>query len=250
MTYVDGWRGRIGLITPAPGSSTEAELNRYRPEGVAVLTTRMPLKEISAQGLIQMTAYAEEAARLLAGADADVIVFGCTAGSLLLGPGYDREIIQKLGSVTGRKVTTTSTGVLRALEFLRVKKVAVATPYSAEVNRAEKAFLEGSGFAVTSIIGPLLSDPKLVPQIPAAEMYRLARQANSDEADAVFISCTGLHVIDIIEMLEADLGKPVITSNQVTLWACLRALEVNDRIAGLGRLFAGSMEPKRQVVTV
>lgn len=237
MAYVDGWRGRIGLITPAPGSATEAEFNRYRPEGVAVLTTRIPLLEISAEGLIKMTSYAEAAASVLTGADVDLIVFSCTAGSLLKGPGYDQEIVRKLQLLTGVKVTTTSTGVLEALNALKVKKVAIATPYADEINQAEKKFLEGSGFSVTSIIGPLLSDPKKVPQIAPADMYRLAKQANTEDADAVFISCTGLHVLEIIELLEKDLGKPVITSNQVTLWICLQLLGVKENIAGLGRLF-------------
>ena len=237
MVYVDGWRGRSGLITPSPGSSTEAEFNRYRPEGVAVLTTRIPLKGISVEALTEMNSYVDEAASLLAGAEMDVIVFSCTAGSLLGGPGYDKEIIKRLEKRTGTKVTTTSTGVVEALTALNVRKVAVATPYSREVNEAEKLFLEGSGFQVTSIIGPLLSDPKLVPQIPSAEMYQLARKANTDDADAMFISCTGLHVIDIIEMLEKDLRKPVITSNQVTFWAALRKIGVHEKIGGLGRLF-------------
>jgi len=237
MVYVDGWRGRIGLITPSPGSSTEAEFNRYRPEGVAVLTTRIPLRGISREALDKMITYLDEAASLLATAEVDVIVFGCTAGSLLNGPGWDREIIERLTMLTGKKITTTSTGVLEALAALKAKKVAVATPYSAEVNEAEKAFLVGSGFQVTSIIGPLLSDSKLVPQIPAGEMYRLAREADTDEADTMFISCTGLHVLDIIDMLEKDLGKPVITSNQVSLWSALKRLSVHEKIEGLGKLF-------------
>jgi maleate isomerase len=237
MVYIDGWRGRIGLITPSPGSSTEAEFNRYRPEGVAVLTTRIPLFGISREALDKMNTYVEEAASLLATAEADVIVFACTAGSLLNGPGWDGEIIEGLSRLTGKKITTTSTGVLEALAALSVKKVAVATPYAAEVNEAEKTFLDGSGFEVTSIIGPLLSDPKLVPQIHPGEMYRLARKADTDKADAVFISCTGLHVLDIIEMLEKDLGKPVIASNQVSLWSALNKLEVHEKIEGLGKLF-------------
>ena len=237
MVYVDGWRGRIGLITPSPGSSTEAEFNRYRPEGVAVLTTRIPLKGISVEALTEMNSYVDEAASLLAGAEVDVIVFSCTAGSLLGGPGYDKEIIEGLQKRTGIKVTTTSTGVVEALTALNVRKVAVATPYSREVNQAEKLFLEGSGFQVASIIGPMLSDPKLVPQILSAEMYKLSRKANTDDADAMFISCTGLHVMDLIEILERDLGKPVITSNQVTLWAALKKLGIHERIEGLGKLF-------------
>ena len=238
VTYVDGWRGRIGLITPSPGSSTEAEFNQYRPEGVAVLTTRIPLTGISVEALSTMNSYVDEAAKMLAGADADVIVFGCTAGSLLRGAGYDREIVERLEQLTGKAITTTSTGVIEALTALEVKKVAVATPYSAEVNDAEEKFLEGNGFGVTSIIGPLLSDPRLVPQIPPGQMYRLAREADSPEADAMFVSCTGLHVLGIIEPLEKDLGKPVITSNQVSLWSALRKMSVRDTVPGLGRLFS------------
>lgn len=225
------------MITPSPGSSTEAEFNRYRPEGVAVLTTRIPLLGISREALDKMNTYVDEAASLLASAEVDAIVFGCTAGSLINGSGWDREIIERLTKLTGKKITTTSTGALEALAALNVKKVAVATPYAAEVNEAEKAFLEGSGFQVTSIIGPLLSDPRLVPQIPPGEMYRLAREADTDNADGVFISCTGLHVLGIIDMLEEDLGKPVITSNQVSLWSALRRLNIHERIDGLGRLF-------------
>ena len=238
MVYVDGWRGRIGLITPSPGSSTEAEFNQYRPEGVAILTTRIPLHGISREALEKMNAYVDEAASLLATAEVDVIVFACTAGSLLRGPGWDREIIERLIRLTGKKITTTSTGVLEALVALNITKVAVATPYAAEVNEAEKAFLEGSGFRVTSIIGPLLSDSRLVPQISPGEMYRLARKADAEEADAVFISCTGLHVLGIIDMLEKDLGKPVISSNQVSLWSSLKKMGIREKIQGLGRLFA------------
>jgi maleate isomerase len=237
MVYVDGWRGRIGLITPSPGSSTEAEFNRYRPEGVAVLTTRIPLHGISREALDKMNTYVDEAASLLATAEVDVIVFACTAGTFLKGPGWDREIMARLSGLTRKKITTTSTGVLEALAALNVKKVAVATPYAAVVNEAEKAFLDGSGFQVTSIIGPLLSDSKLVPQIPPGEMYRLAREADTRDADAVFISCTGLHVLGIIDMLEKDLCKPVITSNQVSLWSALKRVSIHEKIEGLGKLF-------------
>jgi maleate isomerase len=238
MGYVDGWRGRIGLITPSPGSSTEAEFNRYRPEGVAVLTTRIPLLGISKKALNKMNSHLDEAASLLITAEVDVIVFGCTAGSLISGPGWDKTIIERLTKLTGKKVTTTSTGVLEALAALKIKKVAVATPYAAEVNEAEKAFLEGSGCNVTSIMGPLLTDPKLVPQIAPGEMYRLAKKADTDNADGMFISCTGLHVLGIIDMLEKDLGKPVLTSNQVSLWSALNKLNIHEKIGGLGRLFA------------
>jgi len=237
MAYVDGWRGRIGLITVVSGSSTEAEFNRYVPEGVAVLTTRIPLGGISLEALTEMRSHLDEAASLVAGAEVDVIVFACTAGSLVRGVGYDKEIIEALQSRTGVPVTTTSTGVVKALSALGIKKIAVATPYPDNVNQAEKAFLEGSGFEVTRIKGLEFLEPRLVPQVPPGEMYRLAKEVFSEDVEGVFISCTGLHVDSIIELLEKDLKRPVITSNQVMLWDVLRKIDINEKIEGLGKLF-------------
>ena len=237
MVYVDGWRGRIGLITVAAGSSTESEFNLYAPAGVAVLTTRIPLSGISLEALIEMAPYVDEAASLLAGAEVDVIVFACTAGSFVKGIGYDQEIIEKLQSRTGLPVTTTSTGVVKGLSALKIKKVTLVTPYSNEVNQAEKAFLEDSGFKVVSFKSLELLEPKLVPQIHPEEMYRLTREAFIEDADGIFISCTGLHVDTIIEILEEDFKRPVITSNQATLWSALRKINITERIEGLGKLF-------------
>ena len=237
MAYVDGWRGRIGLITVVSGSSTEAEFNRYVPEGVAVLTTRIPLGKITVEAHIKMVPYVDEAASLLAGAEVDVIVFADTAGSLVKGAGYDKETIERLQGRTGLPVTTTSTGVVEALSTLNIRKIAVATPYPDDVNQAEKVFLEDSGFEVTRIKGLGLLEPRLVPQVPPGEMYRLAKEVFSEDVEGVFISCTGLHVLNIIEILERDLNRPVITSNQVTLWAALRKIHSNGKIEGLGKLF-------------
>ena len=237
MAYVDGWRGRIGLITVVCGSSTEAEFNRYVPEGVAVLTTRIPLGKITPEAHLKMVPYVDEAASLLVGAEVDVIVFADTAGSLMKGAGYDKEIIERLQDRTGLLVTTTSTGVVEALSTLNIRKIAVATPYPDDVNQAEKAFLEDSGFEVAHIKGLELLEPRLVPQVPPGEMYRLAKEVFSEDVEGVFISCTGLHVDSIIELLEKDLKRPVITSNQVMLWDVLRKIDVHDKIQGLGKLF-------------
>lgn len=238
MVYVDGWRGRVGLITVAAGSATESEFNKYAPVGVGVLTTRVPLRGMSLEALMEMAPHVDEAASLLAGADADVIAFACTAGSLVKGVGYDQEIIEKLQGRTGLPITTTSTGVVGALKALNVKKVVVTTPYLNEVNQAEKAFLEGNGFNVVRLKGLEMPEPKLVPQIRPEAMYRLTKETFTEDADGIFISCTGLHVDTIIELLEDDLKRPVIASNQATLWSALRKIGIRKNIEGLGQLFS------------
>lgn len=236
--YVDGQRGRIGLITPAPGSSTEWEFNHYKPEGVAVLTTRIPLFGISCEGISKMNAYVDQAAKMLAdSAIVDLILFSCTAGSFLEGKGYDKQLISGLEELTGVKVTTTSTCIMQAIEMMGIKSLNVVTPYSEEINARERAFLEECGITVTGISGALLTQSQNTPKIPAEVMMGYALETDTPEADALFISCTGLHVDSIIELLEQRLGKPVLTSNQCGLWGCLRAMGIRDRIPGLGKLF-------------
>lgn len=238
MPYVDGWRGRIGLITPAPGSSTEWEFNHYKPEGVAVLTTRVPLFGISREGLEEMNRHVDDAAVMLAhSAVVDLLLFSCTAGSFLEGPGYDQEIVRHLEQLTGVRTTTTSTCVQGAIQALGLRSLCVVTPYSAQVNQLERQFLEGIGVEVASMGSALLDRSQDTPKLTADIMCDLVRAADSPRADGIFISCTGLHVDRVIEPLEAELGKPVITSNQCGLWGCVRMLGIGDAIPGLGSLF-------------
>lgn len=232
-----GWRGKIGLIYPAPGTAGEVEFHRIAPEGVAVLTTRIPLEKVDAQALIRMADHTEQAASLLAQAKPDVIAYCCTAGSLVKGMGYDKEIIERIESRTGISAITTTTAVVDGLNVLKVRRVAVVTPYPDEINEREKAFMEGSGFEITYIKGLGVSDPQKMQDVRPEQMYRLAKEAYTERPDALFISCTGISVIEVIEPLEKDLAIPVITSNQATMWASLRKINIRDLIDGLGKLF-------------
>lgn len=98
---------------------------------------------------------------------------------------------------------------------------AVTTPFPNEVDARAKRFLEGNGFTVTNMKGLGITDSLAIGKMPPQVPYDLAREVDSDECDGIFISCTNFPTAEIIESLERDLGKPVVTSNQATLWACL-----------------------------
>jgi maleate isomerase len=171
-----------------------------------------------------------------------LIVFNCTTGSLIKGIGYDREITKRIEDRVGIPAMTTSTAVIEGLNFLGAKKIAIATPYTQELNNREKQFMEDNGFVIPVI--ETIEKPDVIEiktphmqYINAEEMYALARKIYSFEVDAMFLSCTGLGLIDIIDTLENDLQVPVITSNQVTMWAALRKIGINERMHGLGQLF-------------
>ena len=233
-----GWRSRIGILVVASDVTCESELYRVVPAGVSIHTSRMTFPgAVTVETVGKLASEAERAAELLIPACVNTIAFCCTSGSFIKGAGWDKEIIEKIErrfpTVT---VSTTSTAVLAAFEKLHIKKVAVATPYISEVNEALRRFLEEAGISVLNIEGLGMEADQEVNNLSPEIAYRLAKKVDVPEADAVFISCTSVRPIEIIEVLEKDLGKPVISSNQATIWAALRKAAIQDRIEGYGRL--------------
>jgi len=243
-----GWRGRIGVIIPAVNTTFEPECYRLAPEGVSFHFARMPLGELSSEALLEMGKYAQEKGKEVAAAGVDLIVFACTSGSFAAGKGHDEKIMKELEEATGIPALTTSTAILKAFRTLGIRSIAISSPYSDELNARQKMFFEANGIKVTGIIGlgfvkkspvfPLTSRP--VSHVGLQEpsvAYKLARMIDSPEAQAVLISCTNFRAIEIVEKLERDLGKPVITSVQATLWASLRHLSIREPLQGVGSLF-------------
>lgn len=242
-----GWRARIGLLIPSVNTTMEPEFNRMAPDGVSIHATRLGLSGFTPEGLIAMGKGVEQAAKMILDIGAEVIVFGCTSGSFVKGVGHDQELIREIEAVTGRPAIATSHAVLEALHHLKMKKVAVATPYPEEINEKEKDFLEGNGIKVVNIKGaeywnrapfyPLAKLPVSYIGLHEPQVaYKLALDVYRQEADGIFISCTNFRTIEIIEMLEKTVGKPVVTSNQATMVAALRKAGVQDRIKGYGVL--------------
>lgn len=243
------WRARLGLIIPSSNAVMEPEFYAMAPEGVTVHTTRLYLKELSLKGLASMAEDIEETTTLLDTASVDVIAYGCVRGSMHGGPEGNDKIISKMRNKTKVPVFTTSTAVVAALRELQVKNVSVATPHPDDENECIRKFLEHFGFNVVAIKGLRLEDYGLKTgkrgeygKLPADVAYEQAKAVNSRDADAVFLSCTGFRTISMLDLLETDLGKPVVSSNQATFWLMLRTIRINEPIAGYGRLL---MTPPR-----
>ncbi|MET1101359.1 MAG: aspartate/glutamate racemase family protein [Pyrodictiaceae archaeon] len=230
-----GWRGRVGLIIPSSNTTMEPEFYSLMPVGVSVHTTRVPLREVTSEELIRMEEKAVEAAELLATADVDIIVYGCTTGSLVKGPGHDEEIARRLSKASGKPVLPTATAVIEALRALRAKRIALVTPYIDEVNEREIKFLEHHGVQVEELRSFRIKANIEIGKLEPYQVYRLAREVRRD-LDAVFISCTNLRTIEVIDALEKDLGLPVFSSNTATVWATLRRLGVREVGMAVGRL--------------
>lgn len=233
-----GWRARIGIIEPASGWN-EMELYHLAPEGVSFHVTRVPLLKATPEELEKMEKYVDEAAKLLTQAKVDVIVYACTTGSLIKGPGYDLEIIRRIRELTGKQATTMSTAVVNALRHLGINKVVVVTPYVDALNLAEKKFLEANGFKVVRIKGFQIEDVTEIGKIFPETTYRFAKETYNEvsgEVDGIFISCGNLRAIEIIDKLERDTEKPVTSSMHATFWESLRLAGIKEQIKGYGKL--------------
>jgi maleate isomerase len=234
---MSGWRAKFGFMIPCTDTVLESDAYRIVPDGVSVHFTRMMLREVTPDALQEMAMEIEKAAMLLYMAEVDIIAFGCTSGSLIMGPKYDKDIIKRILSVApGVKATTTATAVINALNELGLKRIAVLTPYIDEVNEKEKEFLEAHNFNVLNIKGLGISKDVEISKVSPESIYRLAKAINIPEADGIFISCTNFRSTEIIDVLEKDLEKPIVTSNQATIWDMLKKANIKDEIEGFGKL--------------
>jgi maleate isomerase len=233
-----GWRARIGQIRPASAIEGAEEWRRVAPEGVAFIDARTIVQEVSEKGLQAMMAQVVEAARQVASARPDLIVQCGAPGIFLQGFGQDKVVIDEIFKATNVPATTMMTSMVDAMHALGMRRVAVGTIYTDQVNAKLKTYLEKSGFEVVSMKGLQIVAPADVIYLEASQAYRLGREvASKDSADGILISCGGFRTFEMIDSLEKDTGMPVVTSNQASLWKALRMVRIADHIAGLGRLF-------------
>ena len=227
-----GWRARIGLIVPSSNTTMEPEFWKMAPKGVSIHTARVRLAKVEVEELRRMAEESVKAALDLATAKVDIIVYGCTTGSLLEGPEWERNLRESMEKATQTKTITTAEAVIKALKKLDVKKVAVATPYIEELNEREKKFLEAYGIKVASIKGLNIVENTEIGKQPPWIAYRLALSVIEEnrDIDGLFISCTNFRTLEIINPLEEKLKVPVISSNIASMWLALRTLGIRDSI--------------------
>ena len=238
-------RQRVGLVWPEPVQDGHlAELRALVSSDLcldvqAVDSEPAPEQNITVahvEGLARDPNIGQAAGRL-ARRGIRAVAYGCTSGSYVLGPTGDAAIIEQMRKASGVPATTTSTAVVTALRALGAQSVAVLSPHIDDLNSRLKVYLEAAGFGVKAMVGLNLScDIEAVE--PAETRDIVETQVDTPDADAVFISCTGMRTAAIIDEMEASLGKPVVTANQATLWHLGQLAGCSGAIEGGGRLLA------------
>ena len=234
LTEPDRQQG-IGVVAPFD-FALDRELWRWVPDDVSLYLTRLPF--FTTPVTVEMAVACGDrravrrATRDVLTPEPDVVIYACTSGSFVDGAAGEEVLRRTMEDAGAPAARTTSGALIAALRVLGVSRLAIATPYVEPVTRRLVAYLAEHGVSTVSSEGlGLLGN---IWRVTYSEVIEIVRAADNPAAEALFISCTNVPTYDLIEPLEQALGKPVLTANQVTMWAALRAMG-RDAVGG-GRL--------------
>ena len=231
-------RAKIGYVLLATEQTIQDDVFKLRPPGVGIHFTRAAIADsITNESLAaQADLLADCAATLLPDGSLDVVCYGCTSGSLVIG---ETRVFSELNrGAPGAKATSLITGAIRALRAVQARRIVVITPYLEEVNLREVDYLEQAGFEVISLCGLNLEKDSDMVRVAPDFIVEFALAQDLADADAIFISCGALRSLDVIGEIEARAGIPAICSNQAMIWDCLRLAGIDDCFEGYGQLLS------------
>ncbi|WP_027256799.1 maleate cis-trans isomerase family protein [Leisingera aquimarina] len=241
-----GTKARIGLIVLQTDQTLEHEFSTLlRRDDVALYHARIPNEmEVTCETLRKMEADLPAAAELLPSAfDFDAIGYCCTSGATMIGETRVDGLLRSVHPMA--KTTNPLTACKAALQALKLKRIALVTPYAPEVTTEMRDNLAAAGFEVNAIGTFNQSDDFKVARISSNSILAAVREVGQrDDCDGVFVSCTSLRALPIIAEAEEALGKPVLSSNQVTAWHLARLAGLRDSVAGAGMLFHTQLKPQ------
>jgi maleate isomerase len=231
------WRGKIGLLVPSTNIPAEMDAHRLVPEGVSVTTGRVYFPgEVTVDTVRTQLDYLHAAADLVASAGVDVMLYGMSGVSLVIGPARDRELVEAMHKRLGIPFITASAAMVEAFRTLGVRRVVCVAPYSGDFNALLAQYFAAHGVETVEIKAMGLKDVREILRVTPYAQYEAVKTCHLAAADGVFISATGWSTIDAIHLIEQDLGKPVVTAMQGGIWAALRQLGVRGGVKGFGRL--------------
>ena len=232
-----GPRARIGFIALANGHVSELEVAEMAPrDEVVVYVSRVADKNAASLHDLKNIEHdlSRAASMILPEGRIDVVVYGCTSGSMVVGEDVVRQRIQAVRP--GVPVTTPITGALAAFAALGAEKIVLLTPYVHQVTAAMRDYVEGRGIEVLHTASFNVGTSEDIARIEPAAIRDAAIALDRPDADALFVCCTAFRACRVIDDIEAAIGKPVVTSNQALAWHALRLAGFADPVDGFGRL--------------
>lgn len=236
-------RARFGILVPFTNTNLEPDMALMRPDGVSLHFARLggydrdeipDETQMAGLGATDL----DEPLHLLAGVKPDVILYGCTSATLTHGPEFDRALAARIQRTSGAHTVTAAGALAHTLKELGVRRIGFASPYVAAINDTAVAFLARACGVETvkraEVDAPLdnYGQGAMTPQ----SVIQLAQKADTPEAEALVLSCTDMRSVEVIESLENQLRKPVVSSNQAMVYRAMQLTGMEEPIAGFGAL--------------
>ena len=236
--YINHSNPRVGLIALATDFRIEKDfISVIKDQNIDFFVNRIHCYfPLTSENLIKMSSTVTEISEdILPNEKLDCVVYGCTSGTIAAG--YE-NIKKKVNLAKPEaKVTTPSSAAINALRKMKVEKVAIFTPYSKVLNDEVIDYFKSENFEISSnAYFDILSDLD-IGKVDEDYLYETLSKMDLGDADALFISCTALPALSIIDKLEKKLNKVVLSSNQVLIWDTLQSIGKKDSIEGFGKLF-------------
>ena len=232
-----GWRARVGLLVPAVNSIMEPEMWRTAPAHVTVHTARIAGgREGTPEELRNMEVESQHACARVAMAEPNIIVYACTSGSFFEGRAWNENIARQLSEIAGVPTVTTAGAMAASLRAVGAKRVAVVTPYVELTNTRLTAFLSEHDITVSALGTFDMLDMFDHAKIQPADVYEQVKATVTGEEDAVFVACTQVRALEVVDMLERDLRIPVYSAVQASIWMTYKRLGIDPQLSEYGSL--------------
>jgi maleate isomerase len=165
----------------------------------------------------------------------DCVAYGCTSGTVAAG--YD-VIKEKVNLAKPEaKVTTPITSAIKALNVLGINKISIFTPYTKTINDSVVGYFEKENININSLTYFDIDSDLDIGKVDENYLFEVLSKIDLEDSDALFVSCTALPVLSIIDKLEKKLNKVILSSNQTLIWDSLNEINYKEKIEGFGKLF-------------
>jgi maleate isomerase len=234
-----GWKAKIGILLPAHDTGYGSyEFQVLCPDGVVILETRVTGRRLTLEELKKMRQDAIHGAELLSEAEPDVICYIGTAACFVLGVEGEEALVKEIHDKTGIQATSGASAVAEAFRFLGVKRISMYVPTNEEITQLSVKYFEDQGFEVKGCLSlgeeSIANINRISPWEHYSNIMKLYRR--SPDIDGIFVTGGCFRVLEVLENLEKDTGKPVVMTTVANMWRCLQLVGVKDLVHGFGQL--------------
>lgn len=213
-----GWRGRIGLMIPYDNAVIEPEFARTLPEGVSahvLRSTKTDRKELAEESLTLAPGMAH--------LRVNAALYACGASSFMQGRVWHDAFLSRFQDLAGVPCESATSAMVKLIKSRNLRRIALVAPYPKWLLEPLCAFMEDAGFEVANIVGLGLEPPEINALGPE-HSYRVAKATDVADAEGIFILATNFRTLEVLGLLQQELRKPVMSSNQALMWAAKKML--------------------------